>query len=102
MENTGDGDLVYMEVFRADRFEEVSLSDWFTHSPIDMVADPEPRSVGHRLGLKLARHRSGLIEVKKCALYVLVACFLLSNKREPTPKKIDFVPGRFAWQRTVK
>jgi oxalate decarboxylase len=33
VENTGDTDLVYMEVFRADRFEEVSLSDWLAHSP---------------------------------------------------------------------
>jgi oxalate decarboxylase len=37
--NTGNTDLVYMEVFRADRFEEVSLSDWLAHSPIDMVAE---------------------------------------------------------------
>jgi hypothetical protein len=28
-----------MEVFRTDRFEEVSLSDWLAHSPIDMVAE---------------------------------------------------------------
>jgi oxalate decarboxylase len=28
-----------MEVFRADRFEEVLLSDWLAHSPIDMVAE---------------------------------------------------------------
>jgi oxalate decarboxylase len=39
LENTGNTDLVYMEVFRADRFEEVSLSDWLVHSPIDMVAE---------------------------------------------------------------
>jgi oxalate decarboxylase len=39
LENTGDTDLVCMEVFRADRFEEVSLSDWLAHSPIDMVAE---------------------------------------------------------------
>jgi oxalate decarboxylase len=39
VENTGTTDLVYMEVFRADRFEEVSLSDWLAHSPPDMVAD---------------------------------------------------------------
>jgi oxalate decarboxylase len=39
VENTGDTDLVYMEVFRAPRFEEVSLSDWLVHSPIDMVAE---------------------------------------------------------------
>jgi oxalate decarboxylase len=39
LENTGNTDLVYMEVFRADRFEEVLLSDWLVHSPIDMVAE---------------------------------------------------------------
>jgi oxalate decarboxylase/phosphoglucose isomerase-like protein (cupin superfamily) len=32
LENTGNTDLVYMEVFRADRFEEVSLSDWLARS----------------------------------------------------------------------
>jgi oxalate decarboxylase len=39
LENTGNTDLVYMEVFRAARFEEVLLSDWLVHSPIDMVAE---------------------------------------------------------------
>ena len=39
VENTGNTDLEYMEVFRSDRFEEVSLSDWLAHSPIDMVAE---------------------------------------------------------------
>jgi oxalate decarboxylase len=39
LENTSNTDLVYMEVFRADRFEEVSLTDWLAHSPIDMVAE---------------------------------------------------------------
>jgi oxalate decarboxylase len=39
VENTGNGDLIYVEVFRADRFEEVSLSDWLAHSPPAMVAE---------------------------------------------------------------
>jgi len=39
VENTGNTELVYMEVFRADRFQEVSLSDWLAHSPTDMVAE---------------------------------------------------------------
>lgn len=38
VENTGTTDLVFVEVFRADRFEEVSLADWLAHSPPDMVA----------------------------------------------------------------
>jgi oxalate decarboxylase len=39
VENTGNTDLVFMEIFRADRFEEVSLSDWLAHSPSGMVAE---------------------------------------------------------------
>jgi oxalate decarboxylase len=39
VENTGNTDLWYMEVFRADQFKEISLSDWLAHSPIDMVAE---------------------------------------------------------------
>jgi oxalate decarboxylase len=38
VENTGSTDLVFLEVFKADRFEEVSLSDWFAHTPPAMVA----------------------------------------------------------------
>jgi oxalate decarboxylase len=39
VENTGDTDLVFIEVFRADRFEEVTLADWLAHSPPEMVAE---------------------------------------------------------------
>jgi oxalate decarboxylase len=39
VENTGNTDLVFVEVFRAERFEEVSLSNWLAHSPPDMVAE---------------------------------------------------------------
>ena len=39
IENTGKTDLVVMEVFKADRFEEISLSDWLAHSPPEMVAE---------------------------------------------------------------
>jgi oxalate decarboxylase len=36
--NTGDTDLVYLEVFRSDHFADVSLSNWITHTPPAMVA----------------------------------------------------------------
>lgn len=39
VENTGDTDLIFMEVFRSDRYQEVSLSDWLAHSPPHMVAE---------------------------------------------------------------
>jgi oxalate decarboxylase len=38
VENTGTTDLVFLEIFKADRFQEVSLSDWFAHTPPAMVA----------------------------------------------------------------
>jgi len=38
VKNTGDTDLEFLEVFRSDRFEDVSLSDWLTHTPPAMVA----------------------------------------------------------------
>jgi oxalate decarboxylase len=37
VQNTGDTDLIFLEVFRSDRFAEVSLSDWLTHTPPEMV-----------------------------------------------------------------
>jgi oxalate decarboxylase len=36
--NTGNTDLVYIEVFNSAYFSEVSLTDWLTHTPRAMVA----------------------------------------------------------------
>ena len=33
VENVGDTDMVFVAVFRASRYEEVSLSNWLTHTP---------------------------------------------------------------------
>jgi oxalate decarboxylase len=38
LRNTGQADLVYLEVFRSSYFADVSLSDWLTHTPAAMVA----------------------------------------------------------------
>jgi oxalate decarboxylase len=38
IENTGTTDLVFMEIFRTDRYEEVSLAEWLAHTPPAMVA----------------------------------------------------------------
>ncbi|MGY3586252.1 oxalate decarboxylase [Bradyrhizobium sp. USDA 4341] len=38
VENTGDTDLVFIGVFRSSRYEEVSLSNWLTHTPPKLVA----------------------------------------------------------------
>jgi oxalate decarboxylase len=38
IQNTGDTDLQVLEVFKAPRFLDVSLSDWITHTPPALVA----------------------------------------------------------------
>ena len=39
IQNTGSTDLQFLEIFKADRFAEVSLSDWLVHTPPKMVAE---------------------------------------------------------------
>jgi oxalate decarboxylase len=38
VENTGTADLVFLAVFRAPRYEEITLSDWLAHTPPELVA----------------------------------------------------------------
>jgi oxalate decarboxylase len=38
IKNVGDTDLVFLEIFRTDTYQEVSLSDWLTHTPSALVA----------------------------------------------------------------
>jgi oxalate decarboxylase len=38
VQNTGTTELQFLEIFRADHFSEVSLSDWLTRLPPDLVA----------------------------------------------------------------
>ncbi|MBO1358314.1 cupin domain-containing protein [Acetobacter sacchari] len=38
IENTGNEDFVVLTVFKSDRFAEVTLTDWLTHVPPEMVA----------------------------------------------------------------
>jgi oxalate decarboxylase len=38
VENTGTADLVFLALFRAPRYEEVTLSNWLAHTPPEMVA----------------------------------------------------------------
>jgi oxalate decarboxylase len=37
VQNTGRTDLVFLEIFKADRYAEVSLSDWLAHTPPQLV-----------------------------------------------------------------
>ena len=57
IQNTGDTDLVFLEVFRSNRFEDVSLSDWLgAHAALARRAAPQHRSVG---GGALPRQQAG-------------------------------------------
>lgn len=38
IKNVGDTDLVFLEIFRTDTYQDVSLSDWLTHTPPALVA----------------------------------------------------------------
>jgi oxalate decarboxylase len=38
IKNAGDTDLVFLEIFKADSYQNISLSDWVTHTPPALVA----------------------------------------------------------------
>src|SRR3954469_24710574 len=37
VENTGDTDLVFLEMFKSDRYRDFSLSEWLAHTPPELV-----------------------------------------------------------------
>ena len=37
IENTGDTDLVFLEMFKSDRYQEFSFSEWLAHTPSELV-----------------------------------------------------------------
>ena len=37
IENTGDTDLVFLEMFKSDRYQEFSFSEWLAHTPPKLV-----------------------------------------------------------------
>lgn len=39
IENTGDTDLVFLELFRDSHYQDVSLANWLTHLPPQLVLD---------------------------------------------------------------
>jgi oxalate decarboxylase len=38
VENTGDDDLIFIETFRSDHYEGVSLANWLSHLPPKLVS----------------------------------------------------------------
>jgi oxalate decarboxylase len=39
VENTGDEDLIFIEMFKNPKFMDLSLSEWITHAPVQLVTD---------------------------------------------------------------
>jgi oxalate decarboxylase len=39
VENTGDTDLIFLEMFKADRFKDLSLSQWVSNTPPELVTE---------------------------------------------------------------
>ena len=39
IENTGTEDLVYLEMFKANAYQDFSLNDWITHTPPELVLE---------------------------------------------------------------
>jgi oxalate decarboxylase len=37
VENTGDADLVFLEIFKSDRYADFSFSEWLAHTPPELV-----------------------------------------------------------------
>jgi oxalate decarboxylase len=37
IENTGDTDLVFIEMFKSDHYQDLSLSEWLAHTPPELV-----------------------------------------------------------------
>jgi len=37
IENTGDTDLVFIEMFKSERYQDLSLSEWLAHTPPQLV-----------------------------------------------------------------
>jgi oxalate decarboxylase family bicupin protein len=37
IENTGDTDLVFLEMFKSSFYQDLSLSEWLTHTPPELV-----------------------------------------------------------------
>jgi len=39
IENTGDEDLIFLEMFKAGQFMDLSLSDWISHAPPELITE---------------------------------------------------------------
>jgi len=56
VENTGDTDLVFLEMFRSDKYEDISLAEWMAHTPSQLV--DQHLGVGRSMVEAIAKHET--------------------------------------------
>jgi oxalate decarboxylase len=59
VENVGTTDLVFLEIFKTDTYAEVSLSEWLSHAPAQMVM--EALNVSAETYAKFPKNRSDVV-----------------------------------------
>lgn len=63
IENTGDNVLQFVEVFRSDHYEEVSLANWLSRLPPDLVA--QHLNIPPEMLAKFPPETQGIVTLKK-------------------------------------
>jgi oxalate decarboxylase len=53
VENTGDGELVFLEMFRTPHYQDISLAEWLAHTPSLLV--DQHLGVGQEMLKKIAK-----------------------------------------------
>ena len=61
VQNVGKTDLVFLEIFKADHYAEVSLSDWLAHTPPRMVI--ETLNITPEVLAQFPKHRPDVVPV---------------------------------------
>ena len=56
VENTGDTDLVFLEMFRTDKYEDISLAEWMAHTPSQLV--DQHLGVGRSMVEAIGKHET--------------------------------------------
>ncbi|GJD60870.1 cupin domain-containing protein [Methylobacterium frigidaeris] len=59
VKNTGTTDLIFLAVFKTAQYQEISLSDWLTHTPPELVA--QHLNIDPALLARMSKDRPGLV-----------------------------------------
>jgi len=62
VENTGDDQLIYIETFKSDHYEEVSLANWLGHLPPSLVS--AHLNIPEEVLAKFPRQSQGIVPIR--------------------------------------